>query len=173
LANVFYGDYEAAVDVMRPHTIEEIWGLDSPLLEGTVAEGAELALSDWISWTTSMALPVQPDLAPAYFLRGWAVHLRDPGNPLVLADVERAAELAPDDPLYTASRAYLKVVVPAAIPGEAGINWCMTFGGVARSNCWLEAGVWRIWPLMPTVTLAVGGQEHGSCRRARGQSVHG
>ena len=147
LANVFYGDYEAAVDVMRPYTIEEIWGPDSLLLVGTVAEGAELALSDWISQRTNMALPVQPDLAAAYFLRGWALHVRDPGNPAVLADVERAAELAPDDPLYTASRAYLKVTLPAAIPGEAAIIRCMALGDVSSVELLVSgwsAGGWSL-----------------------------
>jgi hypothetical protein len=116
LNNVFYGDYEAAVDVMRPFTVEQIWGPDSPLVVGTAAEGSEVAVSEWISWTTNLAIPVQPDLAPAYFLRAWAAQLGDPGAAGVLADVERAADLDPGDPLYTQSLAYLKPPTPEPTP---------------------------------------------------------
>ena len=55
-----------------------------------------------------MALQVQPELAPALFLRGWGAHLRDPDDAQVLADVERAARLASDEPLFAESVAYLQ-----------------------------------------------------------------
>jgi hypothetical protein len=133
---------------MRPYTMEEIWGPDSPLVVGSVADGAELSLSDWVSWTTNMALPVQPDLAPAYFLRAWSIHLRDTGNPAVLVDVERAAELASDDPLYARSLAYLKAAVPVAIPTKSGICWWMALGRPQRSSCCLQAGESKGWHLV-------------------------
>lgn len=107
LDNVFYGDYAAAVDVMRPYSLEQIWELPSPLIDGTPAEGWEVALSDWISWTTRLALEVEPDLAPAHFLRGWAIHLIEPDNPEVAFLVERASELDPDDVLFAESLDYL------------------------------------------------------------------
>jgi hypothetical protein len=108
LENVFYGDYAAAVDLMRPYSLDEIWGPDTPLVKGTVAEGAEVALSDWISRSTNLALGVEPELAPAIFLRGWGAHLRDPQDSQVLADVERAAGLAPDESLFAESFAHLQ-----------------------------------------------------------------
>jgi hypothetical protein len=107
LQNVFYGDYAAALDGMRPYSPPEIWSLESPLVVGTVAEGWEMALSDWISWTTNLALGAEPDLAPAYFLRGWAAYLVNPDDPAVLADVQRATDLAPGEPLFAQSLAYL------------------------------------------------------------------
>ena len=108
LENAFYGDYEAAVDVMRQYDVEQIWRLDSPLIAGTVAEGWEMVLSDWISVTTSAALEVRPDLAPAHFLRGWGAFLSQPENPQVAVPlVARAAELAPVD-LCTASLDHLQ-----------------------------------------------------------------
>jgi hypothetical protein len=108
LENVLYGDYAAAVDVMRAYSADEIWGPDTPLVKGTVAEGFELELSDWISRSANLALGVQPDLAPALFLRGWGAHLRSPDDAQALADVERAAALAPDDALFSKSATHLQ-----------------------------------------------------------------
>jgi len=101
LSNVFYGDYAAALDVMRPYSPEQIFSPDSPLIVGTVAEGWEETLSDWVIGSTNLALEAQPDLAGAYFLRGWAKYLVNPDSPAALADIERATELAPDEPLFT------------------------------------------------------------------------
>jgi hypothetical protein len=116
LTDQFYGDYPAALAVMRPYSMEQIWGPQSPLVVGTAAEGWDLELSDWISWTTNLALQAQPELAPAYFLRGWAANLRSPGDLAVLADVERAAKLDPVEPLFAQSVAYLKSEAPGATP---------------------------------------------------------
>jgi len=101
LSNIFYGDYVAVLDLMRPYSPGQIVGSDSPLVVGTVAEGWEETLSDWIIGSTNLALEAQPELAAAYFLRGWATYLVKPGSPEGLADIERAAELAPDEPLFT------------------------------------------------------------------------
>jgi hypothetical protein len=101
LSNIFYGDYAAALDIMRGYDSEELFGPDSRLIVGTVAEGWEDTLSEWIIDSTSLALEAQPDLAAAYFLRGWAIYLVNPNDPEALADLERAAELAPDEPLFT------------------------------------------------------------------------
>jgi len=108
LEQAFYGDYAAAVEPMRDYEPAEIWLVRSPLITGTVAEGWELALGDWLSWTTNLALDAVPDLAPAYFLRGWAAFLHDPAASAALDDVRRAEELEPDDELYAASAAHLQ-----------------------------------------------------------------
>lgn len=101
LSDIFYGDYAAALDLMRPYGPGQIFGLDSPLIVGTVAEGWEETLSDWIIDSTNLALEAQPELAAAYFLRGWATYLVNPDSPEVQADIERAADLTPDEPLFT------------------------------------------------------------------------
>ncbi|MCL5264107.1 MAG: hypothetical protein M1343_02730 [Chloroflexi bacterium] len=62
----------------------------------------------WITATTSGAIQAQPDLAGAYFLRGWAINLQSPGNPAALADIERAARLDPKEPLFSQSVAFLR-----------------------------------------------------------------
>jgi len=108
LVQVFYGDYAAALDVMRPYTADQIFGSNTPLVTGTIASGWEDALSERIITSTTRALAVKPDLAAAYFLRGWATHLVKPGDPQVKADIEKAAALAPNEPLFAEGLAYLK-----------------------------------------------------------------
>lgn len=100
LTNVFYGDYAAALNVMHPYTPDQIFDLATPLIVGTVAEGWEKELADWIIASTTSALEVKPDLAAAYFLQGWARYLKDPADPQAQEDVARAAELNPDEPLF-------------------------------------------------------------------------
>ncbi len=108
LDNLFYGDYAAALDVLRPLPPAELFGTGSPLVKGTVAEGFEAQLTYSITQSTGLALAIKPDLAAAHFLRGWAVQQTDPGNPSVLADIERAAELDSNEALFTRSLEYLK-----------------------------------------------------------------
>jgi hypothetical protein len=113
LQNAFYGDYAAALEPMRAHGPDEIWRVQSPLISGTVAEGWEVELSDWLSWTTNLAVEAMPDPAPAYFLRGWAAFLRAPDDVSALDDVQRAAGLEPGDELYTRSAAHLRSLLGA------------------------------------------------------------
>jgi len=108
LDRIFYGDYAAALDVMGDYSVEELFSQPSPLVVGTVAENFEESLTQHIQDSTTRALQAQPDLAAAWFLRGWATHLSNPGSPEALADIERAAELDPNEPLFTPSVAYLK-----------------------------------------------------------------
>ncbi len=108
LAQLFYGDYDAALEVMRAYTPEQLFATPNPLVAGTVAEGFEDSLTYTITSTASLALEVQPDLAAASFLRGWAAYLSNPADPAALADIERAARLKPDDPLFSGSAAALK-----------------------------------------------------------------
>jgi len=157
LDNLFYGDYAAALDAMRPYSMEEIWGPDSPLIVDTVAEGWELDLSRWISWTTNLALQVRPDLAAASFLRGWAFHLWDPGKPVVLSYVERAARLDSADPLFSEAVTYLKEAMPA-VPTAVVLSEAVAlkeYYGLALdydSSRWIvqlveydtESGMWKV-----------------------------
>jgi hypothetical protein len=108
LDNLFYGDYPAVLDLMRARTLAELWSTGSPLVQGTTAEGWEQQVTDEITRTTDLALSFKPDLAGAYFVRGWGVHVTDPTNSSVLADIERAAQLDPNETLFSASLAYLR-----------------------------------------------------------------
>jgi hypothetical protein len=107
LGNIFYGDYRSAVNLMRPFTPAQIFSPDSPLIVGTPAEGyAESMAEYYIIESAAAALTVKPDLAEAYFLQGWAAYLRDPSRPEIATNLQRAAELAPDDTFFAQCAAY-------------------------------------------------------------------
>ncbi len=108
LDNVFYGDYPAALQVMRPLSPAQIFSQQTPLVVGTVAEGFEQSLEQQLITSTTQALQVEPNLAAAHFIRGWAFYLANPGDPRVLSDVQQAAQLDPQEPLYGQSLQYLK-----------------------------------------------------------------
>lgn len=105
---IFHGDYAAALNVMRPYPPDQLFSLTGPLIKGTVAETWESTLAFWVAQATDGALKAQPDLAAAYFLRGWAAYLVDKRNPAALVDLEKAAQLAPNEPLFSESVAFLK-----------------------------------------------------------------
>lgn len=123
LGQIFYGDWAGAVSTMRGFTPEQIFSRESPLIVDTVAAEWEDALSEWIITFADDALAVKPELAPAYFLRGWATYLVAPDDPQVRADIVQAASLAPGDPLYAASLEFLnsRGVAPAPTPTPTAV----------------------------------------------------
>jgi hypothetical protein len=100
LSRVFFGDYAAAVDLMRPHVPAQVFDPSGPLIAGTVAEGMEGILSTHIIESADAALALKPDLAEAYLMRGWARYLVDPVDPQVRSDVHQAAVLRPGDAFF-------------------------------------------------------------------------
>ncbi len=106
LANVFYGDYAAAVDLLRGYKPEEVFTSDPPVF----GEATDFitATANYITASASSALSVTPDLAPAYFLRGWALYLAGQGGVAAAADIQKAVDLAPRDELYTQCLTYLR-----------------------------------------------------------------
>ena len=109
LSNVFYGDYAAAVDLMRDLPVEQIFAPDTPLVVGTVAEGWQAELSSYLVQSASAALDVMPHLAPAYFVRAWGAYLADPTSSQIAADLAAAALLEPADPLFAAAAQALPI----------------------------------------------------------------
>jgi hypothetical protein len=109
LSNVFYGDYAAAVDLMRPYSAAEIFSAQTPLVVGTTAETWVPELIGAITQSAMSALTLKPDLAAAYFLRGWASYLADPvaNRAQAKADVAKAAALAPADTFYRDATVFL------------------------------------------------------------------
>ncbi len=108
IQQVFYGDYAAAVDIMRAYKPEEIWTAESPLVTDPLVAPFIKSLSDNLIASATQALEVEPDLAAAWFIRGWGEYLADPTSASARADVAQAAMLAPDDTLYAGSVAVLQ-----------------------------------------------------------------
>jgi hypothetical protein len=110
LANMFYGDYDAALKVLRPYDLDEILSgpETSPLIVGTAAEGYEDALTAYITSTATLALGANPNLAGAYYLRAWALHLAGGHDSQVIADTEKAVLLSPTDQLFAGTLARIK-----------------------------------------------------------------
>jgi hypothetical protein len=107
VSHLFYGDFAAALELLREIGADGIFIPDSSLIIGTTAEGWEPTLADWIIGVTDPVLSQQPQLAAAHFLRGWANYLRTQEESAALPDVQKAAELAPDELLFTKSVEFL------------------------------------------------------------------
>lgn len=101
LTNIFYGDYAAALDIMRPYGNAQPFSTTSPLVQGTVAEGNEKWLAEYILRQTNAAISTKPDLLAPYYLRAWATFLVNPADPQITADLQFVAALQPSEPLYT------------------------------------------------------------------------
>lgn len=108
LQYVYYGDYEGAVALMRQFTPQQLLDRNGPLVAGTPVEMSLETLAQEMTSSAAAALQVQPDLAAAYFLRGWATYLVDPQSSAARKDIQRALDLAPNDPLYLACATYVK-----------------------------------------------------------------
>jgi hypothetical protein len=99
LARLLYGDYDAAIAPMRAYTPALVLSQQLPAALALPA-GYDEVTTYYITGTTTLALALAPDLAGAYFLRGWALYRQAPGTPAAVADLARAAELAPQDELF-------------------------------------------------------------------------
>jgi len=109
LSQIFYGDYDAAVDIMREYSPEEIFNKDSPLLVDTIAEKYRKSLYNHVVSFSSKALNADPDLASAYFLRGWVKYINGSDFSDVMDDISKAAELVPADNFFAESVLYLQI----------------------------------------------------------------
>lgn len=103
LASMFSGDYPAALDLLRPYSVEQIFDQAHPPQLGEFAQP-----TTWITETATLALEADPERAAAYFLRGWAHAFADDTRALVLPDLERAAALDPNEPLFRESLALVR-----------------------------------------------------------------
>jgi hypothetical protein len=65
-------------------------------------------MAEWTHTYANNSLTLRPDMASALFLRGWAAFLLNPEDPAVLADIQQAAALDPDEPLYAEALAFLQ-----------------------------------------------------------------
>ena len=108
LTSIFLGDYESAVDLMRPHRPWELFSTKSVLVSQTAAEGWEKEIQNWIILYTDKALEAEPDMAAAYFLRAWAIYIIDKSDPGVMKNLRKAVVLNPKETLYSETLHYLE-----------------------------------------------------------------
>jgi len=121
MAQMFLGDYLAAVDVFRSYPVEAIFAdsangkytRPSELLAANGGGSQELTKKIFALTDKSLALMDEDDAyrekrAAAYFLRAWAAYTVNPTDPRVMENLAKAHQLAPDDTLYDESLNYLQ-----------------------------------------------------------------
>jgi len=112
LAAVYYGDYDAAVAMLRAVGTKDAANPKGKWFAGPIAEGIDVAtdtsidefrvtLFDNVVQFSTMALTQDDALASARFLRGWAKTLVNPRDPEGLKDLQAVATA---DPFYAAVR---------------------------------------------------------------------
>ncbi len=101
LSAIFYGDYDAAVDLMRVYDVDVLINPNGAFFVGTPAEGFVDAVVWNVVGFTTIALEQDSTLTSAQFLRGWANTLLEPRNPAGIADLQAVAD---QDPFYAAVR---------------------------------------------------------------------
>ena len=112
LAAVYYGDYDAAVAMLRAVGAKDAANPKGKWFAGPIAEGIDVAtdtsidefrvtLFDNVVQFSTMALTQDDTVTSARFLRGWAKTLVNPRDPAGLKDLQAVATL---DPFYAAVR---------------------------------------------------------------------
>ncbi|MDQ3706496.1 MAG: hypothetical protein M3437_15020 [Chloroflexota bacterium] len=108
LSTIFYGDYPAVLSTLGRFNIDAIFNPNSDLFTGSPVAGNLEFMVEYVARTTTLQLEAQPDLAAAYFVRGWALALLDPRDPSALADIQQAADLDPSEALFAEALDYLE-----------------------------------------------------------------
>lgn len=108
LSTIFYGDYPAVLSTLGRFNIDAIFNPNSALFTGSPVAGNIEFMVEYVARTTTLQLEAQPDLAAAYFARGWALALLDPRDPGALADIQQAADLDPSESLFAEALDYLE-----------------------------------------------------------------
>lgn len=112
LAEVYYGDYDAAVALLRAVGAKDAANPKGKWFAGPIAEGIDVAtdtaidqfrvtIFDNVVQFSTMALTQDDTVASARFLRGWAKTLVNPRDPAGLADLQAVATV---DLFYAAVR---------------------------------------------------------------------
>lgn len=97
LSNVFFGDYDAAIDLMRRHPVDELIDDQGAFFsEENMTDFSDLVSENVVRFT-STALTQDESLTSARFLRGWAQLLVDPRSPSGLADIQAVVN---EDPFF-------------------------------------------------------------------------
>lgn len=116
LTTVFAGEYGAAVELMRAHDPAQAFALNGPLILDTEAERDPATMATQMLDHTTRALDAAPDRAEIHAVHALSLTLASPDDlSRARSAMQRAVELAPDDPFFAAASDFL-VGVPQA-PG--------------------------------------------------------
>ena len=108
LTTVFAGEYRAAVDLMRALDPAQAFALDGPLIRDTEAERDPATMATQLLDHTTRALDVAPDRAEIHAVYALALTLASPDDlTQARSAMQRAVELAPDDPFFAAASDFL------------------------------------------------------------------
>ena len=100
MSALLYGDYDAAVAVLKRYKPTALVDTQNPAFPSDLAPFGEIVVDNVVRLTTT-ALAQDNTLTSAQFLRGWAQTLLDPQNEAGLADLESVVAV---DPFYVAVR---------------------------------------------------------------------
>lgn len=100
MSALLYGDYDAAVAVLKRYQPTALVDTQNPAFPSDLAPFGEIVVDNVVRLTTT-ALAQDNTLKSAQFLRGWAQTLLDPQNAAGLADLESVVAV---DPFYDAVR---------------------------------------------------------------------
>ncbi len=109
LSQVFYGDYDAAIALLKAVGAKETADFNGKWFTGPIAEGQDTAgtaefrtiTADNIIGFADMALAQDPKDTSVLFMRGWARTLKNPRDPAGITDLQTVANV---DPFYAAVR---------------------------------------------------------------------
>lgn len=101
MSALLYGDYDAAVGVLKRYQPKALVDTQNPAFPSDLAPFGELVVDSVVGLSTTV-LAQDATLTSAQFLRGWAQTLLDPKNAAGLADLEAVAAI---DPFYAAIQA--------------------------------------------------------------------
>ncbi|MQC25738.1 MAG: hypothetical protein DWG78_02210 [Chloroflexi bacterium] len=109
VTNLLAGEYGSIVALMRALPPADVFDPEGPLVAGTVAEGWEGLMGEYLIDYASRALALDPARHEAFVARALGQVLLDPatGWGLALADIDAALAIAPDDAFYQACQTFL------------------------------------------------------------------
>ena len=109
LSQVFYGDYDAAIVLLKAVGAKETADFNGKWFTGPIAEGQDVAgtaefrtiTAENIIAFADIALAQDPKDTSVLFMRGWARTLKNPRDAAGLSDLQAVAQI---DPFYAAVR---------------------------------------------------------------------
>lgn len=109
LSQVFYGDYDAAIALLKAVGAKETADFNGKWFMGPIAEGQDAAgtaefrtiTAENIIAFADIALAQDPNDTSVLFMRGWARTLKNPRDPAGLSDLQAVAKV---DPFFAAVR---------------------------------------------------------------------